>query len=91
MLKDFSTINCPIPLQRYPHILMAHGGGGRLTHQLSEEMFLGTFQPETAWRYDAASLTLSGERIVFTTDSYVVTPLFFPGGRYRFPVGIWHR
>ena len=80
MVKDFSAINCPIPLQRYPHILMAHGGGGRLMHQLIEEMFLATFQPETAWRHDAASLTLPGERIAFTTDSYVVTPLFFPGG-----------
>jgi hydrogenase expression/formation protein HypE len=43
-------------------------------------MFLATFQPEPAWRHDAATLALSGDRLAFTTDSYVVTPLFFPGG-----------
>ena len=49
-------------------------------HQLVETMFLATFQPESAWRHDAASLDLPGDRLAFTTDSYVVTPLFFPGG-----------
>lgn len=60
---------------------MAHGGGGRLMHQLIEEMFLTTFQPEPTWQHDAASLNLSGhDHLAFTTDAYVVTPLFFPGG-----------
>ena len=49
-------------------------------HQLIEEMFLATFQPDPAWQHDAASLQLKGDRLAFTTDSYVVTPLFFPGG-----------
>ncbi|MGD1944493.1 MAG: hydrogenase expression/formation protein HypE [Leptolyngbyaceae cyanobacterium] len=71
---------CPIPLQRYPQVLLAHGGGGRLMHQLIEEMFLATFQPDPAWQHDAARLSLQGDRLAFTTDSYVVTPLFFPGG-----------
>ncbi len=74
------SLTCPIPLQRYPQILLAHGGGGRLMHQLIEEMFVATFQPEGVWQHDAASLTLAGDRLAFTTDSYVVTPLFFPGG-----------
>lgn len=74
-----SSPACPIPLQRYPHVLMAHGGGGLLMRQMIEEMFLATFAPEPDWQHDAASLTLSG-RLAFTTDSYVVTPLFFPGG-----------
>ncbi|MBE9140336.1 hydrogenase expression/formation protein HypE [Nodosilinea sp. LEGE 07088] len=74
------SLTCPIPLQRYPQVLLAHGGGGSLMRQLIEEMFLATFQPETAWQHDAASLALSGDRLAFTTDSYVVTPLFFPGG-----------
>lgn len=73
-------LNCPIPLDQYPQVLLAHGGGGRLMHQLVEAMFLATFQPEPAWRHDAASLDLPGDRLAFTTDSYVVTPLFFPGG-----------
>ncbi len=49
-------------------------------HQLIEDMLLATFQPDPNWQHDAASLTLSGNRLAFTTDSYVVTPLFFPGG-----------
>ncbi|MGF1514656.1 MAG: hydrogenase expression/formation protein HypE [Elainellaceae cyanobacterium] len=73
-------MSCPIPLQRYPRVLLAHGGGGRLMHQLIAEMFLATFQPDPAWQHDAASLSLSGDRLAFTTDGYVVTPLFFPGG-----------
>ncbi|MEO1348197.1 MAG: hydrogenase expression/formation protein HypE [Cyanobacteria bacterium J06635_15] len=73
-------VSCPIPLQHYPQVLLAHGGGGRLMHQLIEDMFLATFQPEPAWQHDAAVLTLSNQRLAFTTDSYVVTPLFFPGG-----------
>ncbi|MGB3615435.1 MAG: hydrogenase expression/formation protein HypE [Elainellaceae cyanobacterium] len=73
-------LDCPIPLQRYPQVLLAHGGGGRLMHQLINEMFLATFRPDPAWQHDAASLSLSGDRLAFTTDGYVVTPLFFPGG-----------
>lgn len=74
------SLACPASLQRYPHVLMAHGGGGSLMRQLIEEMFLATFTPDPDWQHDAASLTLSGKRLAFTTDSYVVTPLFFPGG-----------
>lgn len=71
---------CPIPIQQYPQVLLAHGGGGRLMHQLIETMLLATFQPNPDWQHDAASLTMSSNRLAFTTDSYVVTPLFFPGG-----------
>jgi hydrogenase expression/formation protein HypE len=70
---------CPVPLQQYPNILLAHGGGGRLMHQLIEQMFIATFgvsQPQ----HDAAVLATHGQQIAFTTDSYVVKPLFFPGG-----------
>jgi hydrogenase expression/formation protein HypE len=72
-------LTCPVPLQQYPHILLAHGGGGRLMHQLIEQMFIATFgasQPQ----HDAAVLAIHGQQIAFTTDSYVVNPLFFPGG-----------
>ncbi|PSN19080.1 hydrogenase expression/formation protein HypE [filamentous cyanobacterium CCP5] len=75
-----ASLTCPLALQRYHQVLLAHGGGGRLMHQLIQEMFLATFQPEPAWQHDAASLTVQGDRLAFTTDSYVVTPLFFPGG-----------
>jgi hydrogenase expression/formation protein HypE len=72
---------CPIPISQYPRIVMAHGGGGRLMNQLIERMFLPVFgnqQPGNA--HDSTTLQISGARLAFTTDSYVVHPLFFPGG-----------
>ena len=60
---------------------MAHGGGGKLMHQLIGKMFLSAFRnPILETRHDAATVELTGKRIAFTTDSYVVRPLFFPGG-----------
>ncbi len=75
------TFSCPIPLKQYPRILLAHGGGGRLTHQLIEEVFLPLFgNPLLEARHDGAVIELAANRLAFTTDSYVVRPLFFPGG-----------
>jgi hydrogenase expression/formation protein HypE len=71
---------CPIPLQQYPHVLMAHGGGGRLMHQLIGQLLLPAFGTDPDWQHDAARLELPHGRMAFTTDSYVVSPLFFPGG-----------
>ncbi len=76
---DFN-INCPLPIQQYPHILLAHGGGGKLMRQLIEQMFLSTFQQPNQIEHDAAVLNINSHKIAFTTDSYVVNPLFFPGG-----------
>ncbi len=76
---DFD-LTCPIPLQQYPHVLMAHGGGGRMMKQLIDQMFLATFGSQRDWQHDAARLELAHGKIAFTTDSYVVSPLFFPGG-----------
>ncbi|MGK7911350.1 MAG: hydrogenase expression/formation protein HypE [Synechococcus sp.] len=75
-----TTTACPIPLQDYPHVLMAHGGGGRLMRQLIDRMFLAAFGANPDEQHDAARLNLPHGRIAVTTDSYVVTPLFFPGG-----------
>ena len=77
---DF-TAACPIPIQDYPRIQLAHGGGGKLMHQLVEKIFLKAFgngKPDAP--HDSAVLNLPGSRLAFTTDSYVVRPLFFPGG-----------
>lgn len=72
---------CPIPISEYPNILMAHGGGGKLTHQLIEKIFLPAFSnPMLESRHDGAVLSIQDTRLAFTTDSYVVKPLFFPGG-----------
>ncbi|SYZ73080.1 carbamoyl phosphate phosphatase, hydrogenase 3 maturation protein [Candidatus Zixiibacteriota bacterium] len=73
--------SCPIPISDYPQILVAHGGGGTLMHQLLEKMILPSFDnPALNSRHDGAVLNLGGTRLAFTTDSYVVRPLFFPGG-----------
>jgi len=72
---------CPIPLDRYPVITLAHGGGGRLMNDLIGKMFFTAFDNEyLATRHDAAMLPRSGHRLAMTTDSYVVRPLVFPGG-----------
>ncbi len=72
---------CPIPIEQYPAVLLAHGGGGRLMHQLIERMFLPLFKnPLLETRHDGAAIELKSQRLAFTTDSYVVHPLFFPGG-----------
>jgi hydrogenase expression/formation protein HypE len=77
---DF-TPACPIPISQYPHVLLAHGGGGKLMHQLIGKMFLTAFRnPLLETRHDAAVAELTGKKIAFTTDSYVVRPFFFPGG-----------
>lgn len=73
------NLACPISLQQYPHILLAHGGGGRLMQQLIQ-MFLTAFGTADTIQHDAVTLQLKGNKIAFTTDSYVVNPLFFPGG-----------
>ncbi len=71
-------LSCPIPIEQYPTVLLAHGGGGKLMHQLLERIFLPVF--EAGSQHDSTVLSLSGSKIAFTTDSYVINPLFFPGG-----------
>jgi hydrogenase expression/formation protein HypE len=74
-------LSCPLPISQYPNVLLAHGGGGKLMHQLIEQMFLPVFGHEFAnLHHDAAVFSLQKGRLAFTTDSYVVQPLFFPGG-----------
>lgn len=73
--------HCPIPISQYPRVLLAHGGGGQLTHQLIERMFVSTFKnPALEARHDGAILQVGPSSLAFTTDSYVVRPLIFPGG-----------
>ncbi len=77
---DFSNWTCPLPLRDYPNIVMAHGGGGKLTQELIENLFLPAFSsPELSPMSDAAVLTVAPGRLAFSTDTYVVRPLFFPG------------
>jgi len=67
-------------------ITMAHGSGGRAMQQIIEHMFLSAFdnpwlnEREDGARLSLASLNAQGDRLAFTTDSYVIDPVFFPGG-----------
>ncbi|MFH1198429.1 MAG: hydrogenase expression/formation protein HypE [bacterium] len=74
-------MNCPVPLNDYEKILLAHGGGGTLSHNLIKKII----QPQFSNKFldemhDSAVLEIDGKKIAFTTDSYVVKPIFFPGG-----------
>ena len=79
------NLNCPAPRVADDRIVLAHGGGGRLTHQLIEKIFLPAFSNSMLEaRHDGAVVPLegvkNGSRLAFTTDSFVVRPLIFPGG-----------
>ncbi|MEK9629477.1 MAG: hydrogenase expression/formation protein HypE [Nitrospinota bacterium] len=72
---------CPVPIDPSSTISLAHGGGGRLTQQLIERIFRPAFDnPELETQHDGAVIDIPQEKMVFTTDSYVVQPLQFPGG-----------
>jgi hydrogenase expression/formation protein HypE len=78
-LKDFS--NCPRPKADYDRILLSHGSGGKLTHDLIERLFVAIFDnPMLDKQDDQAIVEVPKGRLSFTTDSYVVDPIFFPGG-----------
>ncbi len=83
---DFSSWTCPLPLRDYPKIVLAHGGGGKLSNELVENLFLPAFSNETldklsdSAQLDVAELLKNGGRLAFSTDSFVVQPLFFRGG-----------
>jgi hydrogenase expression/formation protein HypE len=75
------TFSCPLPLPARDSVLLGHGSGGRLSAQLIHELFLPAFEnPALARLDDQAILQFNGLRLAFTTDSFVVKPLFFPGG-----------
>src|SRR5437660_3515338 len=80
IMTEFN-LSCPVPRVADDRIVLAHGGGGRLTHQLIEKIFLPAFgNPMLEQRHDGAVLSVNGSRLAFTTDSFVVRPLIFPGG-----------
>jgi len=72
---------CPAPISNYKQVLLAHGGGGKLTHQLIQTMFASQFENELLTPlHDGAVFSVNGTRLAFSTDSFVVNPIFFPGG-----------
>ena len=85
-IPDFSAFSCPTPLRDYPHVVLGHGGGGALSRDLIEHVFLPAFSNPLLDRLgdstvlDIAADLAGGGRLAISTDSYVVRPLFFPGG-----------
>ena len=84
---SFDQLTCPLPLADYEQVLLGHGSGGRLTAELIQRMFVPAFGNDVlAALEDQATVSLSGvcettsPRLAFTTDSFVVRPIFFPGG-----------
>lgn len=74
-------LTCPIPLNTYPVVTMAHGSGGSLMRDLIDKMFRAGFDnPVLDELHDGAVLDSVSQNLAFTTDSYVVNPIFFAGG-----------
>jgi hydrogenase expression/formation protein HypE len=80
-MADLPGFTCPVPVTSPSQVQLAHGGGGRMTQQLIEQVFLPAFRNAALEaRHDGAVVDLGGTRVALSTDSYVVRPLFFPGG-----------
>lgn len=79
---DFEGLVCPVPLRESATVVMGHGGGGAMSAELVEQLFLPAFGSAAASGLgDSAVLTVGdGVRLAFSTDSFVVKPMFFPGG-----------
>jgi hydrogenase expression/formation protein HypE len=79
--KTIAEISCPTPLPANDTILLGHGSGGKLSAALIRDIFLPVFaNPVLARMDDQAIFSVNGQRFAMTTDSFVVKPLFFPGG-----------
>lgn len=78
---DIAALSCPVPTTNHATIQMAHGGGGRMSQRLLEQVFLPAFDnPILSVGHDGALLAAPAGGLAFTTDAHVVRPLFFPGG-----------
>ncbi|MFN4182343.1 MAG: AIR synthase related protein, partial [bacterium] len=78
---QWTGLACPAPILSSDTVLLAHGGGGRLMNNLICHLFLPCFEnPYLQALHDGAVFEINGTRYAITTDSYVVSPLFFPGG-----------
>ncbi len=76
-----SPLNCPLPILDKETVLMGHGGGGRLSADLLRSTFLPAFSNSILDKLDdQALLDIGGAKLAFTTDSFVVKPIFFRGG-----------
>ncbi len=73
--------SCPLPRSNYKEIVLAHGSGGKLSGELIQKIVLPQFRNDLLEPlHDGAIFSIGNERLAFSTDSYVVSPIFFPGG-----------
>jgi hydrogenase expression/formation protein HypE len=83
-LSEAEGWSCPVPLRDHDRVVLGHGGGGRLSNELVEHLFLPALAAATTEAgselADAAEVMAGSSRLAFSTDSYVVRPLVFPGG-----------
>lgn len=80
-VKTLGGFTCPLPLRPGERVLLGHGSGGKLSADLLQKIFLPAFaNPILSRLDDQAILNVNGSRLAFTTDSFVVKPLVFPGG-----------
>ena len=79
---DFENWSCPVPLRDTPQVVMGHGGGGAMSGELVQHLFLPAYGDAAAQGplADCAVVPVGGSRVAFSTDSFVVKPMFFPGG-----------
>jgi hydrogenase expression/formation protein HypE len=79
--KSIADLTCPTPLPARDAVLLGHGSGGKLSAELIRDIFLPRLSnPVLARLDDQAIVNINGQRVALTTDSFVVKPLFFPGG-----------
>src|SRR5437764_9874775 len=80
-LKTIADMTCPTPMAAKDTVLLGHGSGGKLSAELVRDIFLPAFQNSALAKLDDQAIVQIGEtRLAVTTDSFVVKPLFFPGG-----------
>jgi hydrogenase expression/formation protein HypE len=84
---NLTSFVCPVPLRRYPQIVMGHGSGGQMMNELIEHLFapafadIGSSEPlSDAAVLDLSAILVDGSRLAFSADSFVVSPAIFPGG-----------
>ena len=78
---NFEGYTCPVPIKPNDTVVLGHGSGGKLSHDLVNRLFLPEFGKAAPRALDdSAIVNINGQRLALTTDSHVVSPLFFPGG-----------
>jgi hydrogenase expression/formation protein HypE len=80
-LPSFEGWTCPVPLKNYPTIVMGHGAGGKMMNDLIRHLFAAEFKNDLLGQMADSTIIEPGPgRLAFTTDSFVISPLVFPGG-----------